>query len=143
MANVNALAATGSATSSGAAADPTAIGQPALPPAWLASAASANTVNAELATSAWGVDPSAVSGVYGGSTASGSELFAGASLLPALAGLNHSTAEQALSLLGVKAPSAETLATASASGAAAAAAAVEASGSSGAMVVDPLWGRDL
>jgi hypothetical protein len=132
MSSIEALAATGNST------DPTAtaaqVSQLGLPPVRLALAASANTVNAELATASWGVDPAAVSGVYGGAAASGG-LFDGVSLLPLLAGLQRSTAEQALSLIGVQKPE-KTLDTA-----AAAVEAASATGTSGAYKVDPLWGK--
>lgn len=127
-----------------------------LPPVNLARAASANTVNAELAASQWGIDPATVSGVYGGAAASDSGgLFSGDTLLPLLTTLTHANAEQALSLIGVKTPTpgggsgAATAATVTTLGANTAAAATNsqsalaqaAYSSSSPVVVDPLWGR--
>ncbi len=114
-----------------------------LPPASLASAASANRVNAELATSQWGVDPGAVGGVYGGPAQASA--FANASLIPLLQSLSPATAEQALTLIGI-APArfGGTNAAVAAQAAAAANARTlfaQNSGGSGALVVDPLWGR--
>ena len=121
-----------------------------LPPVGLAQAASANTVNAQLVSSQWGVDPSTVSGVFGGAAVSDG-LFAGDSLLPLLTNISHSNAEQALALIGVTTPkpgssgttaSAATSAAASQAYAAANPSAVaEAAAGSGPMTVDPLWGR--
>jgi len=127
-----------------------------LPPANLARAASANTINAELAVSQWGLDPASVGGVYGGPAASDSGgLFSGDTLLPLLTTLTHANAEQALSLIGVKTPTvgggsgAATAAGATTLGANTAAAATNsqsalaqaAYSSSAPVVVDPLWGR--
>jgi hypothetical protein len=122
-----------------------------LPPVNLAQAASANTVNAELVSSQWGIDPATVGGVYGGAGASGG-LFSGDNLLPLLTNLSHANAEQALSLVGIQTPTPRTAAsTAAGTGAAAAATAAAAagqsaaaqatSGSSTGVIVDPLWGR--
>lgn len=74
-----------------------------LPPVQLAQAASTNTVNAQLVSSQWGIDPAAVGGVYGGAAESGG-VFAGTALLSLLTTLSHATAEQALALIGVRAP---------------------------------------
>jgi len=133
-----------SVTAAGGSSDTTAaaqaqVAQLGLPPASLAQAASANTVNAELVTAAWGVDPAAVSGVSGTDSSSG--LFAGASLLPLLSNLSHANAEQALSLLGVQAPTSAASGSQTAGQAAAASAAADAPGSSGSYLVDPLWGK--
>ncbi len=140
------------ASASGAEAGGTSAAQDAvaglgLPPASLAAAASANTVNAQLATSQWGVDPNSVAGVYGGAAQSAGN-FAGANLLPLLQSLSPATAEQALTLLGVATPRPGAAATTNAAAAAQAAAAANSgtlfgqeSGASGPMVVDPLWGR--
>jgi hypothetical protein len=120
-----------------------------LPPVLQAWAASINTVNAQLATSQWGIDPALVGGVYGG-TAASEGLFSGDSLLPLLTTLTHANAEQALALIGVKTPTPNhgTASTAAASNTAAPTAqsqtalAQAAASSSAPMVVDPLWGRD-
>jgi len=127
-----------------------------LPPVNLVRASAANTVNAELAASQWGIDPASVSGVYGGAAASDSGgLFSGDALLPLLTSLTHANAEQALSLIGVKTPTAgstagaTTAAAATTTGANTAAAATTsqsalaeaAYSSSTPVVVDPLWGR--
>jgi len=122
-----------------------------LPPAALARAASDNTVNAQLVSSQWGVDPATVSGVYGGAAESGG-LFAGDSLLPLLTTLSRANAEQALALIGVQTPkpggtepaapeSTTTDAAAESSPQSQATLAQMASSSSAPMVVDPLWGR--
>jgi hypothetical protein len=122
-----------------------------LPPPSLARAASINTVNAQLVSSQWGVDPASVSGVYGGAAESGG-LFAGDALLPLLTSLSHANAEQALALIGVQTPkpggndpaaSAPTTtdAAAESSPQSQTMLAQMASGSSAPMVVDPLWGR--
>jgi hypothetical protein len=132
MSSIESVAATGNSTDPAVTA--AQVSQLGLPPARLALAASANAVNADLATATWGVDPAAVSSVYGGAAASGG-LFTGVSLLPVLTGLQRSTAEQALALLGVQRPD-STLDTA-----AAALEAASASGTSGAYNVDPLWGK--
>jgi hypothetical protein len=136
-----------------AAASPTQTAMSGLPPASLARAASANTINAQLAASQWGVDPASVSGVYGGAAASGG-LFSGDSLLPLLTTLTHANAAQALALIGVKTPTpgsgAASTAPAAVNTAYAASAAANspsalaqaAASSSAPMVVDPLWGRD-
>jgi hypothetical protein len=134
----------------GTATTPTQTQSPAsgLPPASLAAAASANTLNAELATSQWGVDPNSVGGVYGGSggsTDSGG-IFSGTSLLPVLTNLTHANAEQALALIGINIPkpggtsggSSGSTGTQPQSQSSLAQAAY--SGSTP-MVVDPLWGR--
>ena len=126
-----------------------------LPPVGLAQAASSNTINAELVSSQWGIDPASVSGVYGGAAASGG-LFSGDNLLPLLQSLSPATAEQALALIGIQTPT-----PGSASGHVAAYASSgttpttttqaispagqalldQATSSSAPMVVDPLWGR--
>jgi len=122
-----------------------------LPPVLLAEAASRNTLNAELVSSRWGIDPAAVSGVYGGAAENGG-LFSGDTLLPLLASLTHSTAEQALALIGVQTPTsggAKTAASGTADTSSAATNAAQsqaalagaASGSTAGMIVDPLWGR--
>ena len=119
-----------------------------LPPFNLARAASANTVNAELVSSQWGIDPAAVSGVYGGAAESGG-LFAGDSMLPLLTSLTRSNAEQALALIGVQtptpgsaaAPTAQATNAAATTGQSATALDQAAARSSAPMVVDPLWGR--
>lgn len=119
-----------------------------LPPVGLARAASLNTVNAELVSSQWGIDPASVAGVYGGAAETG--LFSGDNLLPLLTTLTHANAEQALTLIGVQTPTpggqgqAASSSAAYASGKASGsqtAAPPPASGSSAPMVVDPLWGR--
>jgi hypothetical protein len=119
-----------------------------LPPVNLAGAASTNTLNAQLVSSQWGIDPAAVSGVYGGAAASDGGLFSGASLLPLLTSLTRANAEQALSLIGVKTPTpgggnATTAAAndAATTGQSKTALDQTATGSSAPMVVDPLWGR--
>jgi hypothetical protein len=122
-----------------------------LPPPSLARAASNNTVNAQLVSSQWGVDPASVSGVYGGAAESGG-LFAGDNLLPLLTTLSRANAEQALALIGVQTPkpggnepsapeSTTTDAAAESSPQSQATLAQTASSSSAPMVVDPLWGR--
>jgi hypothetical protein len=123
-----------------------------LPPANLARAASANTVDAELVSSQWGIDSAAVGGLYGGGADSGG-LFAGTSLLPMLTNLSHATAEQALALIGVQTPrpsgSAGATSGTTAPGSTASATAqnqaalapAASSGSSAGTLVDPLWGR--
>jgi len=121
-----------------------------LPPVGLAQAASINTVNAELVTSQFGVDPASVAGVYGGAAQSGSNWFTNVDLLPALSGLSASTAEQALSLFGFQVPTvgnpsvAQTSAGTSSDPSADAGtdSATPDSSSIGAAVVDPLWGKD-
>jgi hypothetical protein len=122
-----------------------------LPPAGLVGAAVANTVNAALVSSQWGIDPNSVSGVYGGAGASGG-LFSGASTLTLLQSLTSANAEQALALLGIQTPTpssrqpaAATTRTAAATAAreASAATAALAESSGGADVgttVDPLFG---
>jgi hypothetical protein len=119
-----------------------------LPPVGLAQAASVNTVNAALVSSAFGIDASAVSGVYGGSGASGSNWFTNVELLPALNNLSKATAEQALALFGIETPtpggSADGTYSGTTTGAAGAAGntAIPASATLGAAVVDPLWGKN-
>jgi hypothetical protein len=121
-----------------------------LPPVHLAAAASTNTLNAQLVSSQWGIDPAAVSGVYGGAAASDGGLFSGTSLLPLLSSLTRATAEQALSLIGVKAPTpgggtATTTAAATDDATTTGQSPTQldqaAASSSAPMVVDPLWGR--
>ena len=119
-----------------------------LPPASLAAAASTNTLNAELATSQWGVDPGSVGGAYGGAADSGG-IFSGASMLPLLTNLTHANAEQALALIGVTTPKPGGTASGSsgssgstpASTQSQSALAQQAYSASTPMVVDPLWGR--
>ena len=118
---------------------------PGLPPINLANAAAANTVNAYLVASQWGIDPAAAGGVYGGASASGG-LFSGEMLLPLLANLTHANAEQALALIGVKTPTPGTSASAVFTGGTGSVptpsqTAEAATAPSGPMVVDPLWGR--
>jgi len=122
-----------------------------LPRVGLAAGASANTVNAQLVSSQWGVDPATVSGVYGGTAESGG-LFAGDNLLPLLTNLSHAHAEQALALIGIQVPKPGGSA-GSASGGTSSSAATraystqsqtalnQAAGGSGPATVDPLWGR--
>ena len=120
-----------------------------LPPVNLAGAASTNTLNAQLVSSQWGIDPAAVGGVYGGAAASDGGLFSGTSLLPLLTSLTRANAEQALSLIGVKTPTPGAAATSTTAAANDAATTVPsttaldqaATSSSAPMVVDPLWGR--
>jgi hypothetical protein len=121
-----------------------------LPPVNLVGPASANTLNAELVSSQWGIDPASVSGVYGGAAEDGG-LFSSLSLLPLLSSLTHGNAEQALSLIGVQTPTSGTNTAAAATSPAATIAAATtptattlsqaAASSSAPMVVDPLWGR--
>ena len=121
-----------------------------LPPVGLARAASANTVNAELVSSQWGIDPGSVGGVYGGAAASPTAgLFASDNLLPLLQSLSPATAERALSLIGIATPTPGGGGGSGSSGAATAQAASQASqafldqaaAGSQPMVVDPLWGK--
>lgn len=121
-----------------------------LPPARLAGAASTNTVNAQLASSQWGVDPATVSGIYGGVEESGG-LFAGGVLLLLLTHLSHAHAEQALALIGVQMPGPGSGAAVSQKADPSAAttaiplqsqtALSQAASGSGPAIVDPLWGR--
>jgi hypothetical protein len=131
-------------TSQTASAD-SAVAALGLPPAGLAQAASVNTVNAELVSSQFGIDQSLVSGVYGGSSQSGSGFFSSAELLPALANLSRATAEQSLALMGIQTPRAGSgsgnSAATSAAPAVADASALPYSSTVGAAVVDPLWGK--
>ena len=125
-----------------------------LPPAALAQAASANTVNAALVASQWGIDPASVGGVYGGGAAGG--LFSGDNLLPLLQSLSPATAEQALALIGIDVPQPSAGAgqvasytgtgkapttTAQAISPAGQALLDQAASSSAPAIVDPLWGR--
>jgi hypothetical protein len=123
-----------------------------LPPANLAAAASANSMNAALVASQWGLDPSTMAGVYGGAGENGG-LFAGDMLLPLLTTISHANAGQSLALLGIQtpkpsataaaaaaAPSSNSAAATSTKGQAALNEAV-AQSSSSPMMVDPLWGR--
>jgi hypothetical protein len=122
-----------------------------LPPVGLSRAASTNTVNAQLVSSQWGIDPASVSGVYGGAAAATSTLFAGDNLLPLLQSLSPATAERALTLIGIKTPTpgsvaSTTPAEAAATKAQAATAASQAfldqaSAGSAPTVIDPLWGK--
>jgi hypothetical protein len=154
VASVNAGAAQGALAIEAGQANVTAGGTAqaqaqklGLPPVGLAAAAVVNTLNAQLASSQWGVDPASVSGVYGGAAESGG-LFSGDSMLTLLQSLTVANAEQALAVLGIQVPSSsrEDLAPAakpSASAAAINAAAATAESSGGADVgttVDPLWG---
>jgi hypothetical protein len=115
-----------------------------LPPAGLALPSAVNTVNAELATAQWGVDPNLVGGVYGGSAASGS-LFAGVDLLPLLSNLNTATAEQALALMGIQTPAVVSAGgSTSGDGQAAAASATAADAADASLngaLIDPLFGK--
>jgi hypothetical protein len=125
-----------------------------LPPANLTAAASANSMNAALVASQWGLDPSTMAGVYGEAGENGG-LFAGDSLLPLLTTISHANAEQALTLIGVQLPKPSAAASAAAAAAApssSSAAATSTAGqaalneavaqsSSSPMMVDPLWGR--
>lgn len=127
------------------------LAQLGLPPAYLAQAASVNTLNGLLVSSQFGVDPASVGGVYGGAAANSGGLFAGDTLLPLLQSLSPATAAQALALIGVQTPtpsgassatSAATGTTASTSQAASQAYLDQAASTSGSTptVVDPLWG---
>lgn len=122
-----------------------------LPPANLAAAASTNTINAALVSSQWGLDPGSVAGVYGGAGENGG-LFAGTSLLPLLTNISHSSAEQALAIIGVQTPQPKSTASAAAAAFGSAAAATSTQGqatlneavaesSSAPRIIDPLWGR--
>jgi hypothetical protein len=121
-----------------------------LPPVGLAQAASANTLNAALVSSEWGIDPASVSGLYGGAGAAAG-LFASDNLLPLLRSISPANAEQALALIGIQTPTpGKASGTSQASpGSPSAAAAAQASQAlldqastgSAPMVVDPLWGR--
>ena len=120
-----------------------------LPPVGLAAAAVVNTLNAQLVSSQWGVDPASVSGVYGGAAESGG-LFSGDSMLTLLQSLTVANAEQALAVLGIQVPSlssredvtpaAKASASAGAVDAAAAATAQSSGGADVGTTVDPLWG---
>jgi hypothetical protein len=124
-----------------------------LPPVGLAQAASTNTINAELVSSQWGIDPATVSGMYGGAAASTpASVFAGDNLLPLLQSISPATAERALTLIGIKTPtpgnaagsstSAESAATTAQAAATASQAFLDqASAGSAPMVIDPLWGK--
>ncbi len=128
------------------------VTQLGLPPANLAQAASANTLNALLVTNQWGVDPASVAGVYGGAAADSSSLFGGnTTLLPILESLSPARAEQALALLGVQAPTASNTSSAASPTAGSTATTTQAAsrafldqaattGGSGPTNVDPLWG---
>jgi len=117
-----------------------------LPPANLAQAASTNTVNAELVSSQWGIDPASVSGVYGGTGDSGG-VFSSAMLLPLLTNLSHANAEQALALMGITTPTPDGGTTATPAAAAATTttpttqSAEATPAQSGPTQVDPLWGQ--
>ena len=150
IASVETTTAPGSQAAQASTAQDTAAQKAAagLPPVRLAAAASANTVNAQLVSSQWGVDPATVAGVYGGAGDSGG-LFAGDNLLPLLTNLTHANAEQALTLIGVKTPTAggtagsyapETSKTAAAN-AQSQSALAQAYGATPAATVDPLWGK--
>jgi hypothetical protein len=127
------------------------LAQLGLPPVNLAKAASVNTLNAELVSSQFGIDPASVSGVFGGAAASSGSLFANDNLLPLLQSLSSATAAQALALIGVQTPtpgsasnaaSATSTAAASTSQAASQAYLDQAASTSDSTpkVVDPLWG---
>ncbi len=116
-----------------------------LPPADLAQAASINTVNAELVSSQWGIDPASVSGVYGDTGDSGG-VFSSAMLLPLLTNLSHANAEQALALMGITTPTpgGGTTATTTAAPATTTPTTQSADATpaqSGPTQVDPLWGQ--
>jgi hypothetical protein len=142
-----ALAATQSVVTGASGSQAQKLG---LPPVGLAQAASTNTINAQLVSSQWGVDPSTVSGVFGGAAVSDG-LFAGDTLLPLLTNISHANAEQALALIGITTPkpgsSGTTTGTATSADASQAYAAAnptavaEAAAGSGPLTVDPLWGR--
>ena len=126
-----------------AAAD-SALADLGLPPAGLAQASSVNTVNAELVSSQFGIDPGLVSGVYGGAAQPGSNWFSNVELLPALANLSKGTAEQSLALFGIQTPrvgSDSGSSSGSAVTSATDAAAIPPSSTVGAAVIDPLWGK--
>jgi hypothetical protein len=140
-------AAQANATAGGAIAQ-TQAQKLGMPPVGLAAAAVANTINAQLVSSQWGIDPGAVSGVYAGAAASGG-LFSGDTLLALLQTLPAANADQALPLLGIETPSpssigaamaAKPTANANAASADAAAAAQSAGGADVSTTVDPLWG---
>jgi hypothetical protein len=111
-----------------------------LPPVLLAGPASTNTLNAELVSSQWGVDPALVGGVFGGAASDSGGLFAGDALLPLLTDLSHANAEQAPTAAGGAASASGSTAAATSSQAQAALAEA-ATGTSAPMIVDPLWGR--
>jgi hypothetical protein len=134
MSSIASLASSGpQATQGSATAAETATAGLGLPPVGLAQAASTNTVNAELLTSGFGVDPGSVAGVYGGAAQQGSNWFTDVELLPALADLSRATAEQALALLGMQTPT-----VGAGSGTSVP---IPDSSTVGAAVVDPLWGK--
>lgn len=149
------LSPTAQALAATQAAAPGATGsgvqKSSLPPVGLARASSINTVNAQLVSSQWGVDPATVSGVYGGAAQS-SGLFSGDNLLPLLTTISHAHAEQALALIGIQTPRAGSGGAASGSASSASAsqayaasqtpaALSEAASGSGPAIIDPLWGR--
>jgi hypothetical protein len=135
--NALALAAANTEAGNPGRADGTQLG---LPPAGLAGAAVANTVNAALVSSQWGIDPASFGGVYASTPASG--VFSASNLLPLLQSLAHSSAEQALSLIGVSTPKSSSKASSAAAAAAASAAYSDSAASdSTPVIVDPLWGR--
>jgi hypothetical protein len=129
LASSSPQAALGSAT-----AAETATAGLGLPPVGLAQEASTNTVNAELLTSGFGVDPGSVAGVYGGAAQQGSNWFANVELLPALADLSRATAEQALALFGIQTPTVGAGSSASVP--------IPGSSTVGAAIVDPLFGKN-
>ena len=94
-------------TQSSTAATDAEVAKLGLPPTLLAAAASTNTLNAELASSTYGIDPNLVGGVYANVTA-GAGIFANTDLLPVLSSLSHSNAGQSLALLGFSVPGATT-----------------------------------
>ncbi len=126
------------------------VTQLGLPPVNLARAASVNTLNGELLSSQFGVDPASVSGVYGGAAATSGSLFASDTLLPLLQSLSPATAEQALALIGIQTPTpgsgsgatSPTAGTTATTTQAASQAFLDqaATTSSGPQIVDPLWG---
>ena len=118
-----------------------------LPPANLAQAASTNTVNAELVSSQWGIDPASVSGVYGDTRRLRRESSPSAMLLPLLTNLSHANAEQALALIGITTPTPDGGTTATQAAAAATTTTPTTQSAeatpvqSGPTQVDPLWGQ--
>jgi hypothetical protein len=140
MSTVGSVSPTGSQPSQPTSDQTTPVQSLGLPPAILAEAASINTINAELVSSQWGLDPAAVSGMYGGSAQSGG-LFGNTDLLPLLTTLTQSTAEQALTLIGLKPVLPYGGATNSPSNATAASAQpADESSSANGVIIDPLWG---
>jgi hypothetical protein len=116
-----------------------------LPPVGLAAAAAANTIDAQLVSTLWSINPASVSGVYGGATEPAGP-FSGDTLLALLQSLPAANAEQSLALLGIPTPSfahgagSTTAKPATNANAVAAAAAPSSGGSDVGTTVDPLWG---